>query len=158
MNYPLFLHFTGTILGRGFAAQVDFDGRFLGVQESGGWWLHGVNPSAIAACGVTIDEANANLRDSLKGALAWLAGEAETFEAFKAAVNRFVRTTNDDYLADWDAAVERVRATKECLSGLPIKAAFVAVDVRVVQKALAELQPADNAPSSVLATANKKVA
>ena len=73
MNYPLFLRFTGTTLGRGFAAKVEFDGRLLAIQEPDGWWLHGVNPSAIADCGRSLEDANTNLRESLRGALAWIA-------------------------------------------------------------------------------------
>lgn len=159
MNYPLFLRFTGTTLGRGFAAKVEFDGRLLAVQDAdGGWWLHGVNPSAIADCGSSLEDANINLRESLRGVLAWIAGEAETFQAFQAAVERFVETTNEDYLADWEAAVERVRAGRECLEGLPVKAAFVKVDVRVSPKTMSELTATDNSPRSELVTANDKAA
>jgi len=154
MNYPLFLRFTGTTFGSGFAAKVEFNGKFLGIQDSedGSWWLHGVNPSAIADCGKTLDEANTHLRESLRGVLAWLAGETDTFEAFEASVNRFVKTTNTDYLADWDAAVSRVRAHKECIEGLPVRAAFLNVDVRVSKKTIRVLNAADNSPSSELVT------
>ena len=159
MNYPLFLKFTGTILGRGFAAKVEFDGRFLGVKsEDDQWWLHGVNPSAIAEQGSSLEEANRNLRDALKEALAWFANEADDFWAFKSAVEGFVHATNDAYRLEWDEAVQRVRAGKECLGDMPIKASFLPVRVTVSEKSLGDLDPGDNSPSSELATASQKAA
>jgi hypothetical protein len=154
MNYPLFLKFTGTTLGRGFVAKIEFDGRLLGVKsDDDHWWLHGVNPSAIAEQGASLDEANERLRDALRESLAWFASQAEDFEAFQTYVERFVKTTNEDYLAEWNTAVQRVRAGKECIGGMPIKASFSAVSVSVSRKAMNDLDPGDNLPSSELATA-----
>ncbi len=159
MNYPLFLKFTGTILGRGFVAKVEFDGRFLGVKsDDDHWWLHGVNPSAIAEQGTSLDEANAQLRDALRESLAWFADQADDFTAFKTSVERFVETTNEHYFAEWNTAVQRVRAGKECIGGIPIKASFSAVSVSVSRKAIDDLDPGDNSPSSELATAAPRAA
>jgi hypothetical protein len=150
MNYPLLLRFTGTTIGRGFAARVSFTGRFLGSESEAGWWLYGVSPSAIAESGTTLDEANAHLREALREALAWFASEAPTFEAFKVEVERFVLSENRDTAAEWQQAVETVRAGKLNLGDLPVWAAAMAVTVDVARKSEQELSPLDNSAQSEL--------
>jgi len=165
MKYPLLLKFTGTTIGGGFIASVSFVGRFLGEKrddvasgdagDSPIWWLYGVNPSAIAECGNSLLEANDRLRDAIKESLAWFASEAQTFGAFKGMVEEFVRTTNEENLADWMQAVERVRAAKENLDDLPVWGAAMAVMVDVTRKREVELNATDNAPTAQLGAAKE---
>jgi hypothetical protein len=145
-NYPLLITFRGAVFGRGFVADVTATGRLMAAQEDqADWWLYGVNPGAIAAHGASLDDAHQDFRDGLQAVLFQFAAEASSFEAFKTEVERFFYATNEPTAAEWNDAVQLVRANQTRLDGLPIERADEAsVVVAVVRKSAETFTPDDN--------------
>jgi len=54
MHVPLFFRFGHVVFGRGFVADVRFLGRATCTREFDSVWMYGVNPSALAAEGDTL--------------------------------------------------------------------------------------------------------
>lgn len=146
MNYPLFLKYRGTTIGRGFVAEISVTARLLATQDEAGWWLYGVNPSAVAADGDTLDEAHVGLRETLRLVFIDFAEEAESFEAFSARVRTFFETTNSDVTREWSEAVDLVRARRVALGDLPKVAADTPLDVTVELRRMQDMTPALNVP------------
>ena len=110
-TYPLFFGFRDAIEGNGFLAGVAINGRALMVHEGevGGWWLYGVTPAGIAATGETPPEAHAAFRNAYRQVLFDAAAGAETFEAFKAEVERFFNE-GDSEEQRWEEAAAAIRS------------------------------------------------
>lgn len=51
IHYPLLFDYKDCIAGNGFLAAVVVSGRALMRSEDDEWWMHGVQPSAIAEGG-----------------------------------------------------------------------------------------------------------
>jgi hypothetical protein len=109
-RYPLLLGFRDLVAGNGYIAGIALtNGRALLVDEGDGFWMFGINPGGMAAGGASIGEAQAEFRTAYKSVLFDIAAEAESFEAFKAEVVRFLEETNNPTLAEWDEAVADTR-------------------------------------------------
>jgi hypothetical protein len=146
-HYPLLIDFRGAVFGNGFVAAVSAHGRLLAVDEGhGDWWFYGVNPGAIAAHGDSFEEAHQEFGDALQAVLIQFATEAPSIDAFQAEAQKFFDATNTPTQAEWQTAVQRVRAEKEQLAGLPVKRAD-ATPVQVSVTPLVAFTPEDNHPT-----------
>ncbi len=145
MNYPLFFTYNGSIIGRGFVAEVSTRGRLLASIEKDATWLYGVNPGAVAVDGDNLEAAHVQFRETLKETFVDFAAEADSFEAFKARVEGFVNAVNVETAAEWQEAVSVVRAAKLAVMQLDkLDADSTSVCVTVTKKDLEELTPKDN--------------
>lgn len=110
LKVPILFTFRDTVFGNGFAAEVCAQhGRALGVVESDGVWMYGINPGGMAAHGADPDEVHRAFRHAFSNILVDLAAEARDFGDFAVSVRLFFDETNEGYLADWAEAVEAVR-------------------------------------------------
>lgn len=143
--WPLMFTYSGSIIGRGYLASVRFCGRLLATPETEGVWLDGVNPGGLAVGGANLDAANHALRETLTKVLVAFASEAASFEAFQAAVMRFYDETDDETVAEWEAALTALQeGTLPGLSGLQRKPPDWNFFVAVEPKRLEDLTPRDN--------------
>lgn len=143
MGWPLCFTYVGSVIGKGFVAHVDLCGRLLAIPEADGVWMHGVNPGAVAVGAPTLSDANLLLRDTLTKTFIDFASEAADFDTFKARVVEFYNQSDDD-AAEWQAAVEQIKAgtapVPEGIRRCPDPILYV----KVSQKTIAQLTPADN--------------
>lgn len=143
LTFPLCFRYLGSVIGRGFIAKVDFQGRVLAVIENDGAWLNGVNPGAVAAGDKTLDDANRTLRDTMTKVFIDFAEEAEDFDGFRRRVEEFYHATDSD-LDEWNKAVELIRSGNvqipEGIKRCPDPEYFV----HVTAKTMAQLTPEDN--------------
>jgi hypothetical protein len=143
--WPLLFTYDGPIIGRGFFASVSFCGRLLAWPETEGMWLDGVNPGGVAVGGKTLDEANQELRNTLTQVLVAFASEANSFEAFRSAVEGFYRETDSATVAEWEEALVALKeGTLPVPSGLRRKPADWECFVKVEPKRIEDLTPSDN--------------
>lgn len=147
MNYPLFPSYQGAVIGKGFVADISARGRILASLDAEGWWLYGVNPGAVAADGHSLEDAHAQIRETLRLVFIDFAEEAQSFDEFKARVTLFFDETGDDAVEDWKAAVEAIRGSGGANIGLPRAPAESSVFIVVSEIAQAELTPALNVPA-----------
>lgn len=117
-TYPLLFTFVDKVEGNGFLAGIKVHGRLLAVEEPGTWWMYGVNPGGLAACGETRVEAYTELRQALMQVLFDIATESKDFYAFRKAAKDFFDETNTPHLKEWEAAREQVRAGNITLDGI----------------------------------------
>lgn len=110
IHYPLLFARREVVEGNGFAARVALSGRALLTDEEGEYWVEGVNPGGLAASGSSANEALTQFCQDILAVLFDIAGEAGSFEAFRAEVTRFFYDTSEPALQDWEQAVQRVRA------------------------------------------------
>ena len=143
VHLPFIFTYRDPIYGRGFLADVTVRGRLLAEQEAEGWWLYGVNPGGLAAGGTDPTMAHAEFRKSFTSVLFDLAIATNSFESFKQEVEQFFNETNEETLAAWTAAVERVRAGAINLE-LPRMPAESPIFVTVTMKEAVQLSPDDN--------------
>src|SRR5215210_8145215 len=123
-RYPLLFGFRDLIAGNGYIAGVALsNGRAVLVDEGDGFWMYGVNPGGLAAGGESLGRAQSEFRSAYKSGLFDIAAEAQSFEAFKAEVERFFRETNNPTLVEWDEAVAEVRQGRTEADWLPKKSA-----------------------------------
>jgi hypothetical protein len=152
--WPLIFKHRGPVLGRGFVAVIELHGRILARQEPNGEVsIEGVHPGGFAVSPHNIRAASLELQKALTGILVDIAEEADSFEAFKAAVEEFFWQTDDESVAEWDACVQAVRRGQ--LSApylLPVLAANLPLMVTVTRKPEGAVTPQDNStPEPVLA-------
>lgn len=147
-NYPLVFGIREPVLGKGFVAGVEANGRALMRHEEEGFWIDGVHPGAVCAGGRTHDEAWLKFRQDYRAILFDFAAAAETFSDFKREVERFFWEETPGEAEAWRAAVEQMK--KDPNRGgdwLPRKDDYPEPSVNVV--CLEELRPEDNADESV---------
>jgi hypothetical protein len=153
MAWPLCFTYSRSVIGTGFIAHVSFCGRTTAVPEPEGVWLYGVNPGAIAVGGVNLADAHKQLHESLTKTLIDFAAQAQSFDAFKAAVEDFYNQTDDD-LTSWEEAVAQIKAGQvqppDGIRRCPDPELFV----KVVPRQMEQLTPADNPLSLKEATAD----
>lgn len=144
---PLFFRYRDVVFGRGFAATVETTGRALVEREV----MAGVEPGGLAAGGATSEEARHAFRQMFTTVLYDLAAESPTFDAFKAAVERFVGETAPATLADWDAAVAHVRRVVDPAVDVARQPAGLSASVKVVHAELAPTQNVVSEPQHLVA-------
>ena len=143
MAWPLCFTYAGSVIGNGFVARVDLCGRLLAVPEVEGVWLYGVSPAAVAVGAPTLSDANLELRDILTKTFIDFANDSETFAAFKVKVEEFYHATDDD-AAEWQAAVDSIKAGTTPVPEGVRRCPDPDLYVRVSEKTIAQLTPADN--------------
>jgi len=151
--WPLLFRHHGPVLGKGFVAVVTMQGRLLARPDGDGIWLDGVNPGALALGADNVRVAGAELRTVLTGIFTDFAEQAESFEAFKAAVVEFFNATDDETVAEWTSCVTAVQMGRSTLPGiLPVWTADTPLSVEVTRKSVENVSPKDNPePEPVLA-------
>jgi len=108
--WPLIFGYRGTILGRGFVADITLQGRVLASPESDGVWVYGVNPGAIAITAPTLGDTHGKLRSTLHRLFVDFAENATDFDDFKTTIERFVEESDPDTQQEWETARASVRA------------------------------------------------
>lgn len=109
-HIPLLFSYSDRIIGMGFTAAISSYGRVLAVEEDGEIWIYGVEPGAIAASGIDPKEALEAFRQSFTTVLRDFAAEVHSFEEFRGSVEAFFGAVNLPNEADWQRAVNAVRA------------------------------------------------
>jgi hypothetical protein len=109
-HYPLLFTFRDVISGNGFLAGITLSGRALMLKEDDNkWWMYGVRPGAIAETGETIQEALLRFRNKYREVLFDIAGERNTFEAFRQEVERFFYEPDTEEEQRWESAATAIR-------------------------------------------------
>ena len=111
-DHPILITLSDTMSGNGFLAKITLAGRALVRHEDDGkWWMYGVRPAAIAESGCTLDEAFLRFKQAHKQVMFDFAKEAENFDEFRSAVERFFNEADIDEQA-WERAVQTIRIAK----------------------------------------------
>ena len=123
-EHPLMLTLRDAISGNGFLAGITLSGRALMRKEDDGkWWMYGVRPAGIAESGITIEETFAHFRSRYKETLIDIAQENQTFDDFKAEIERFFYEADPEDERLWEQALTAIRegnmAPPEPFSALP---------------------------------------
>ncbi len=143
MGWPLCFTYVGSVIGKGFVAHIDLCGRLLAIPEADGVWMHGVNPGAVAVGAPTLSDANLLLRDTLTKTFIDFANEAADFDGFKARVEAFYNESDADD-DEWLAAVEQIKSGATPVPEGVRRCPDPVLYVKVSQKTIAQLTPADN--------------
>lgn len=106
---PLLFRFQQLVAGAGYVAVVRMSGRALLEDESGEFWITGIEPAGFAGGGLTREAAFDDFKTEWARCLFDIAAEAPTFEAFDNACQEFLRATVDHLDRDWHAAHARVK-------------------------------------------------
>ena len=135
---PLIFGVREAVTGNGFVGGISISGRALMVREEDGlWWVYGVEPGGMAACGETSTEAYLLFRETVRKVLLDSASLASSFEQFYTDVEMIGRQINAAESARWEAARAAIRAgvvTPEGpLAELPRYTADVRCGVEVVR-------------------------
>lgn len=109
-NVPLYFRTKQLVFGNGFVAGVEIVGRVTAVEEFGSVWIYGVNPGGIAESGDDLPSAYANFRVWFAKVLFDMAGMADDFADFRRTVDKYLRATDDESVAEWQAARKAIRA------------------------------------------------
>lgn len=142
-RYPIYTAFRELIPGTGFIAGVEASVRAIAEQETEGWWIYGINPTALAESGESVDVAVRQFHHRLKTVLCDLAEEAESFDAFKREAEQFFAGTGDPQAEkEWAEARASVREGKSDIPGLRRISADQKAEISVLL--LATLPPTKN--------------
>jgi hypothetical protein len=148
--YPILFGVRDPIIGNGFVAGVAVSGRALMRREQDGFWVDGVFPGSVCAGGSTRDEALLKFRESYRSVLFDLAAEAESFDAFRAEVERFFWEETPGEAEAWlQAAAELRKDTKKAGHWLPVKTAYPDPQIRVVRLDQQNFEPEENSAEQV---------
>jgi hypothetical protein len=146
MKLPLIFSYRGSTIGNGFIAEVKIRGRVLADMGDAGdegeeTWFYGVVPSGLAESGRTLQDAHEAFREALRCVLIDYASDSESFDVFRERVTAFASQSVPDIAAEWQEAVERVRAAHVSLFQFPRVPADtrVYVDIRPAEKLTPEL-------------------
>jgi hypothetical protein len=144
--WPLLFKHHGTILGKGFLADIEVRGRLLATPEADGVWIEGVNPGAISLGAPTLTDTHTELRNTLARVFIDFAEQTSLFEDFKSRVEEFFNETDDATLREWDAAVQAVREGRLAgPDGVPrCDAEAFPCYVTITKKTVEAITPKDN--------------
>jgi len=143
--WPLFFKHHGTILGKGFLADIEIHGRLLARPEADGVWIDGVSPGAIALGAATLNDTHVELRATLARVFVDFAEQTSGFEEFKARVEQFFNESDEESEQEWNSAVDAVRAGRvPGPDGVPKQDANTAGYVKVTPKPVEDVTPKDN--------------
>ena len=109
--WPLVFRYGGIVNGNGFIAKVEAVNRILAEEnDTGEIWLNGAAPGGLAAGGPNLQSASRAYQDLFSNYLSDAAEEAETFEAYRAEMDRFLldrdRLVHDVWAMQWKASQE----------------------------------------------------
>ena len=144
-SWPLLFKHRGTILGKGFLADIEIHGRLLATPEADGVWIDGVNPGAISLGAATLNDTQAELRSMLARVFIDFAEQTANFAEFKVRVEAFFNESDEESEREWEAAVEAVRGGRVAgPDGLQRQDAKAPRFVKVTQKTVEAVTPKDN--------------
>jgi len=145
LAWPLLFRHHGTLLGKGFIADIEIHGRLIAKPEADGVWVDGVNPGAISLGAATLNDTHAELRATLARIFVDFAEQTSNFDEFKARAEQFFNETDADTAREWDTAVEAIRAGQVLgPDGIPRQDANTACYIKVTRKAVEAITPKDN--------------
>lgn len=107
--WPLVFTYHGVIKGAGFSALVNIVSRVLAEERESDVWLDGAQPGGFAVKCDDLGSARKALRNEFHDILRDLADEADDFDAFEDALQRFCDDIDDKVHALWN---ERWRASQ----------------------------------------------
>lgn len=111
LAYPLIFGVRETVTGNGFVGGVTINGRALMVHEEDGlWWVYGVEPGGMCACGETSTEAYLRFRETVRKVLLDSASLASSYDQFRADVETIGHQVHTAESARWEAARAAIRA------------------------------------------------
>jgi hypothetical protein len=148
---PLFFRYRDVVFGRGFAATIETTGRALCVREDDEFVMAGVEPGGMAVSGPTREAAQDVFRRTFTEVLFDIAASAETFQAFKTEVERFVHQTAPATIAEWGRAVELSRVAVRRDLQVPRQPADLPASVIVSHLELAPEQNRISEPEHLVA-------
>jgi hypothetical protein len=109
--YPIIFTITDMVHATRFLAGVTACGRALMVrEESGDWWLYGVEPGGLAESGDSPEGAYGRFAEAFRGILSDIALEVHDFASFSARVQAFFYESDPSDNARWERAVEDLRS------------------------------------------------
>jgi len=144
--WPLLFKHRGTLLGKGFIADIEILGRVLARPEVDGVWIDGVNPGAISLGAATLNDTHSELRGMLARIFVDFAEQTTNFDEFKARAEQFFAETDQESVQEWETAVEAVRAGRiSGPDGIPRQDANAArFYITVTAKPVEDVTPKDN--------------
>lgn len=144
-KYPLLFTYRDTLFGNGFVVEVQaVNGRALCTREEDAFWVYGVNPGGLAACGEDPLTAHTAFRKTFSSILIDLASASGSFEDFQSAVKQFFDETNPGYEQEWNASLSAVQRGDVKLVGVPVMPANSPRAVYVSMKQVEKLTAQDN--------------
>lgn len=144
-SWPLIFNYKGTIMGKGFLAEIALTGRLLASQEVSGVWLYGVNPGALSVGAPTLADANVELRKTLTLLFIDFAQEAPNFDQFRKTVVQYFNESDAESDAEWAEARANVRAGRVPVpTDLPRQTDGPNLYVTVTLKTAENVTPQDN--------------
>lgn len=149
---PLMFGFNDLVMGRGFVAEINTDGRGTLALEAGEWWMSGVNPGGIAASGATEAEALANFRNAYRLVLNDSAMLANSFGEFSRDVRGIFASTTQELVEEWKAAAMARRRSGPAFKGLqrrPCDGVNFTVTIKKVVVETAQPKPGNDQEFSV---------
>ena len=142
---PFLFSYRDTLFGNGFVVHVEArNGRALCVREEDGWWMYGVNPGGMSACGDDPHAAHAAFRKTFSEVLLDIAKDTRSFEEFRLQVEAFFAATNAGYEPEWREAAAAVRAGRVSTDGFTVAPADSPRSVDVTLKTSDNVRAADN--------------
>lgn len=144
--FPIVFRFRDLVAGNGFLARVLVDGRaLLAKEDDGDHWVYGVQPGGVAGGASDAATALNEFKTRYQSVIFDIAGEADTFDAFKREVCSFFDCVNATDEEEWANALKEVRRTNAFLDDLPtVKAESVPSRIEVALVLVEKAQPALN--------------
>ena len=101
------------------------------MEEEHDYWMYGVVPGGLSACGENGGEAYLEFREAYRGVLYDIAEEASDFQDFQQKVEAFFKEASEDTQREWWDAVEQVRIKNYEVPNLPKRKAEASPEIRV---------------------------
>ena len=159
-HHPIMFTFRDAISGDGFLVGITLSGRALMLKEDEKWWMYGVRPGAIAESGESPQETVLCFRNRYREVLFDIAGDHDTFDAFKKEAERFFYEPDEEEERRWEDAVTAIRSQNLCSPAEFSELPRVAPESRPTQITVERLdginkrfKPSDNVPDYAAAIA-----
>jgi hypothetical protein len=125
-EWPLLFSYRVPVEVQGLLARIELSGRATAyVDDDGSVWMDGVNPGSFAVSGdslkdaevdlrstltdIFLDIAEVDLRSTLTDIFLDIAESSGDIAEFKRQAEDFLYSTDNDTVAEWEAALSRVR-------------------------------------------------
>ncbi|MCL4428417.1 MAG: hypothetical protein M1276_05455 [Deltaproteobacteria bacterium] len=118
-EYPLIFTFNEAIVVKNVESNMGYflfvSGRgktLMTTEETGGYWINGVQPGGMSEGGKTVKEALCNFKTAFHNILLDIAGYSANDKDFKKEVSHFVGDIDKNELKSWEEARKILRAGK----------------------------------------------
>jgi hypothetical protein len=109
-EWPLLFLYRVPVEVQGLLARIELSGRATAyVDDDGSVWMDGVNPGSFAVSGDSLKDAEVDLRSTLTDIFLDIAESSVDIAEFKRQAEDFLYSTDNDTVAEWEAALSRVR-------------------------------------------------